>query len=150
AAGQTFRGACGASLKIVEAARDTSGTTTLRVQVVIPSEITPASASDEEKAAVTTLPPPLPPPGGAALALQGVMGCGNTASGLELLDEKGSALPWNTVRVEAQSDGAATTRDYTFVCRQEKDAGEPARLTFTGTRSVTITIPFSLKDVPLP
>ncbi len=39
---------------------------------------------------------------------------------------------------------------YTFLCQPGKDQGQPAKLVYSGRKRVTIDIPFTLKDVPLP
>jgi hypothetical protein len=69
--------------------------------------------------------------------------------GISLLDEKGNALPAN-VHANYKRDGAKLVRQYVAMLPAQKDAKEPAKLVFEGRRTVTIDVPFTLKNVPLP
>ena len=41
------------------------------------------------------------------------------------------------------------TQEYTITYQPRNDQGEPAKLLYTGYRTTSIDVPFTLKDVPL-
>jgi hypothetical protein len=103
----------------------------------------------------------LDPPEGAALAGKGIS-IGRTAEGvvltntnapdsphqeLTLLDDKGNFLPLIGAGI---STNPAKGTGYTLTCQPQKDQGEPAKLVFSVSKSVTLDVPFTLKNVPLP
>jgi hypothetical protein len=70
-------------------------------------------------------------------------------NGLTLQDDKGQALPLTVAEGQAHNDGNTILWEYKFTCKPQKDQGVPAKLVFNGTRTVTVDVPFTLKDVPL-
>jgi hypothetical protein len=131
-AGRTVKGQWGGFLRLVRVDRADDGSVTLHVQVENPPDVVPAVLRAATAAADG---PPAP------LAGQ---------NGLHLLDDKGNALPLVPLHVQAQSNGAAVVWEYTFLHQPRRDQGEPDRLVFAGTRTVTVDIPFTIADVPLP
>jgi len=76
---------------------------------------------------------------------------GGGAPGMpSLLDAKGRAyqltqVPSRSLRVV----NGRFTQDMTLVFRANAGQGEPASLVVNGQRSVTVSVPFRLRDVPL-
>jgi hypothetical protein len=131
--GRAVKGDQGGSLRLVKADRGDDGVVTLRVQVEHPPDVVPA---------VLRLPSPVLAEGTPAhMAGQ---------NGMHLLDEKGNPLPLIPYQCQAHSDGETMLWEYTFLYQPQRDHGEPDRLVFAGTRTVTVGIPFTLADVPLP
>jgi hypothetical protein len=89
--------------------------------------------------------------GGGVVVMGGLMGPNN---GLTILDGKGKTLPVQMGQQQIQfvqgPGGNAVTAIYTLICPPGKDHGEPAKVVFMGRKNLTIDIPFTLKDVPLP
>jgi hypothetical protein len=76
-------------------------------------------------------------------------------NGLAVLDDKGNTLPVQMgpqqFRMVVQPGGGnVLAATYTMSCQPGQGQGEPARLVYLGRKRVTIDIPFTLKDVPLP
>jgi hypothetical protein len=87
--------------------------------------------------------------GGAAPAFVGPM------NGLSVQDDKGKALPIQMGPMQArviQGAGNVNTflLTYTLTCEPGKDQGDPAKVVYLGRKRVTVDVPFTLKDVPLP
>lgn len=108
-------------------------------------------------------PPPAPPAavqiqigvGGGVIANGGPMRfAGTIINGLSIQDEKGNALPiqlqQTQFRIVQGNGGRMPTPIYTLICRHEKDKGQPDKVVYVGRKRVTVEIPFTLKDVPLP
>jgi hypothetical protein len=117
----------------------------------------PAKTDDgkakEEVKAKPAAPPAAPLPGIAAAPAAFAANArfpGNVFNGLSLVDEKGKSFP--IIRVSATSQvlvaGRVETR-YEITFEAAKDRSAPAKLVFSGSRPVTVDIPFTLKDVPL-
>jgi hypothetical protein len=54
-------------------------------------------------------------------------------------------------RFQQQAGGVfKQTSTYTLISRREKDKGQPAKVVYLGRKRVTVEIPFTLHDVPLP
>jgi hypothetical protein len=64
-----------------------------------------------------------------------------------MVDAGGTALPW--VAAGSHTNAARGT-EYVLTCQPQKGQGEPAKLVYTVSQSVTIDIPFTLRNVPLP
>jgi hypothetical protein len=98
-------------------------------------------------------PPPLPAPpppgvrfGGAGMGMPGFGGY----HGLTLQDEKGNNLPCQ-VRNQWRAPAAGAGRpqmEYVLTYTAKKDVA--ARLVYSGRRTITIDVPFTLKDVAIP
>jgi hypothetical protein len=99
-------------------------------------------------------PPPAPAPAAAApvVAFRATPLVGGPFAGLTLVDEKGKNLPLVNAGITGRAAAAAggpPVMEYELTFQPQKDQGDPAKLVFTGSRMVTIEIPFTLKDVPL-
>jgi hypothetical protein len=133
--GRTVKGEQGGVIRVVKADRADSGAVTLHVQVENPPDVVPAGLRRP-----TSAPPDAAPTSPYAAG----------HNGLNLLDDKGNPLPLLPLQTQVQANGATVVWDYTFLYQPQQDRGEPARLVFAGTRTVTVGIPFTLADVPLP
>jgi hypothetical protein len=83
-------------------------------------------------------------------ARRGAGHVGDMFNGLSLVDDKGTKFSIVRVGVVAQAAAAgavATTYEITF--EPKNDQGEPSKLIFSGSKTVTVEVPFTLKDVPL-
>jgi hypothetical protein len=142
--GRTVKGDRGGLVRVVKAERADNGFLTLRVQVEPPPDVTPAALHGKGTATpLDGVPAPTPPAGGLTPYVAG-------PNGLNLLDDKGNLLPLVAVQAQGQVNGASLVWEYTLLSQPQPDRGEPDRLVFAGTRTVTIGIPFSLQNVPLP
>jgi hypothetical protein len=111
-------------------------------------------AEEAPPPAAPPAPPPLPPPpppgrmgiavGMPALGMPGYAGY----NGLTLQDEKGGYLPCKIVSVWVAQPGGGAKQTYQLIYRARKDVA--ARLVFSGRRTITIEVPFTLKDVAIP
>ncbi len=188
AAGQTFKGADGGFIKVLEVkAGEKGGPVTVRFELEAPPNVIPPGQFGGVNGAFPAAPikllplpaPPVPvpvdkqPAAAAALQLNFVaqaappqgqvqpaqlqvqfarvqIGDFGGAPGITLEDAKGNAFRLTGSNVRSRFDGQKATTLYTLTFEPAKDQGEPAKLVFSGSRSVTIDIPFTLKDVPLP
>jgi hypothetical protein len=143
AAGQTVKGREGGSIKVLQVGKEDNGMTVLRVQVENPPDIIPAGLRVKHYAPLDSAPIPVP-------ELRGMPSHGSTFNGLNLLDDRGNLLPLVSMRTQVQStNGTDLIWHYTFTYARDKDQGEPARLVLSGSRTASISIPFTLTDVPL-
>jgi hypothetical protein len=186
AAGKTFKGTEGGSIKVLEVKTDEQKQTTIRFEFdqsrmenvfpfMAPAANAPLVPLKPANGLPPAVPPPPPPPpkDGPAFAaqppavqapvrvqrqvrVQGGAPVFTTAiNGLAVLDDKGNTLP---VQMGAQQfrmvvqpgGGNVLTATYTMICQPGKGQGDPAKLVYLGRKRVTIDIPFTLKDVPLP
>ncbi len=125
------------------------------------------------------LPPPVPPlpPAGALQAVQiqaapaqvvqiqvqgggGVAGPAilpirpgfNNANGLKLVDDKGKAVEGQNIvmQFKAAQPGAPLAPEWVLTFPLKKEQTEAGKLTYSASKSVTVEIPFTLKDITLP
>jgi hypothetical protein len=140
AAGQTVQGADGSALKLIEVRRAPDGRVGLRLEATPPSGDLFLGGVPARILLVSGgwwrgrgLPMPLP------------IG----AEQLALLDGQGRKFR------RLGSTGPAVTGngkawEFTLVYQPGPGQGEPTRLVYSGRRTVTLEVPFTLKDVPLP
>jgi hypothetical protein len=135
-AGKTIQGTAGGSIKVLSIQKMGTGRMTIRFE--------------------------LEPPAGAALAgrvysvspsAEGVIltnGDGTTPESphqvFSLVDDKGNFLPPVGTGINTNP---AKGIEYDLTYQPQKDQGEPAKLVFSISKSVTIDVPFTLKNVPL-
>jgi hypothetical protein len=145
ASGQTVKGDKGGYIKVIDVTQGDDGEIKLHVQFETPPDVAPAVN------APVPVPLPAPAPGGAAPGVRPVPMPFVPAgiNGLVLQDDKGQALPLTVAEGQAQNNGTTVIWEYKFTCKPQKDQGVPAKLVFNGTRTVTVDIAFTLKDVPL-
>src|SRR5262249_51446073 len=78
----------------------------------------------------------------------GSMGFGG-GTGLSLLDEKGKALSGSIMELSYLTGNNGNTRMVaTLGFKPEKDQ-TPSKLVFSGSKIITVDVPFDLKDVPV-
>ena len=156
AEGKTFKGQSGGTLQ-VQGVKKEEDLLTLRVHVDIPHDLLiDAAPAPRTGLGFTAIPlpppkppappPPPPPPQGANAARVQPRATG----GLELIDSKGQVLVPVSSSISAKVTGDRITHDYVLTYRVEKDQVDTAKLVLSASRSLTIDIPYSLKDVPLP
>jgi hypothetical protein len=155
--------------KVVPAAPDSMPGLGIRPAPRLPrvgAKVAPAPAAPPGGlAAQPPAPPPAPAPqpgvqiqigaGGGVIANGGPMRvAGAIINGLSIQDDKDRALPiqlqQTQFRVVQGNGGRIPTPIYTLVCQHDKDKGQPAKVVYLGRKRVTVEIPFTLKDVPLP
>jgi hypothetical protein len=124
-AGRTARGKDEGSIKVLEV-KAGKEETTLRVEMQPPPGASPVSSASAQSGAVSSF------------------------RGLTLVDARGNALPAQYQVHGKAVPGGLPVMEYQIVYRPEKDQGPPAKLLWIGRRSVTVEVPFVLKDVPLP
>jgi hypothetical protein len=142
AAGQSFKGDDGSSLKVIEVLCENEGQVKLRVEVApaprdlvvdgLPARILLMNRGLRRGPVQTTFIPPVV-----------------CAEQLSLLDGRGRPIPL-AERVPPELDGTGKAWEFNLVYRAGPGQGGPSRLVYTGRRSVTLEVPFTLKDVPLP
>lgn len=171
AAGKTFKGKDGGSIKVIEATKDETGRVKVRFEFEQPADMMPASLPG-------TTPPPTPRPAGARLMptapplpgggvllppgapgievitdATGAVWFGNPnanagTNGLSLLDDKGNPLSQVGMSMTLRTPPRGTHREYTLVFQTQKGQ-EAAQLVFTGRKVVNVDVPFTLKDIVL-
>jgi hypothetical protein len=137
ATGKTVRTANDQTLQVVEVKRTEEGQYQLRV-------------------ALTTPPPELISGGIPARLIvhkrgwwgQGTGDVSAESCGFALLDAQGRSFPLASGEVQGLL-AQGIRHDFTLLYRALPDRAPPARLQYTGRRSVTIEVPFTLRNVPL-
>ncbi len=114
-----------------------------------------AKADAGAPAAAQAVPPPAVPAAQPVQVAQAIgfarrSGFGANFNGLSMVDAKGQGHQLVGVQSQAQSDGKTIKYQYTLTYKVAKDQGDPAKLTFSGSKLATVEVPFNLKDVPLP
>jgi hypothetical protein len=87
------------------------------------------------------------PAAGFAPVRTGVIYVGTT-QGVSLRDDKDKALPAQ-VTIDFQKARGGNV-EWVMVYTPQKGQGTPTKVVFSGRRTVTVNIPFTLKDVKLP
>jgi hypothetical protein len=154
AAGETAKGADGGYVKVLEVSQEKDGTIKMKVEVENPPNVTTGYG-------FYPVPPPpgLPPAGagkGGGLALVELVDAktyiGPTAAnGLTLLDDKGAAIPAQNTGVsqELNRGDRVPKTTYSFTFKPGEKQGEASKLVLSGSRTVNVEVPFTLKDVPV-
>ncbi|HEV3263583.1 MAG TPA: hypothetical protein VG013_42500 [Gemmataceae bacterium] len=135
-AGRTFKGPDGHAVKVIDAKRQANGRVRLQVRV------------DARTQNFGGMPGGFVVMGGGGMMVDSaVAGPGNLA----LQDARGRAL--RLVKVEGQNwlpNPGGTSVEWTLVYQLPRSQAEPVKLIYTGTRTLVIDVPFTLKDVVLP
>lgn len=153
AAGKTVKGEQGGLLKVEEVSRKEDGEITLRLRLDVPPEVTAAAipavnvnpgnaaklqalqARQVAVAAQLQMQLKMAQMGAPVVAQSGF-------SGLTLLDAKGQTVPLMQAQVNPQGE-------YVLTFRPRPDQAEADKLVFSGSRTVMVEVPFTLKDVPV-
>ncbi|HEV3260092.1 MAG TPA: HEAT repeat domain-containing protein [Gemmataceae bacterium] len=137
AAGRTINGPDGHLIKVIDAKRQLNGQ--VRIQVRIDTRRPNFGGG-----------PAMMVMGGGMMAMESSpssAGPGNLA----LKDAQGRSFP--LVKVEKQNwlpSPSGTSQESTLVYQAPRNQAEALKLVYTGTRSLVIDVPFTLKDVALP
>ena len=140
AAGKTFKGDGGSSIKILNVVSEEKQTT-IKLEF--------------EQGDIMPLLRDLTP--GEGIALRGSGQFMYRRYGFYIQDDKGKSLPIDgsrsqgiTSMAKRGNDGLKKISTYTLVCPHDRDQGRPAKVIYLGRNLVTVKVPFALKDVPLP
>jgi hypothetical protein len=85
-------------------------------------------------------------PGGV---VGGPVAIGAQGNGITLEDDKGNVIPVVGQNAGFRRDGRVLVREDIMIFQPAKDQ-TPAKLVFSGSKSVAVEIPFTLKNVTLP
>jgi hypothetical protein len=139
AAGHSVKTKAGGSLKVLESTREDSGLIRIRVQLDLPGQgLFLGQRGMRFNRRIMVFNGNVVHPGTS------------TATGLALLDAKGNQL--RLVNTEPQIVGNANgwCQEYRLTYQPLEGQGDPVKFVYTGPRIVTLEVPFTLKDVPLP
>jgi hypothetical protein len=148
AAGKTVKGKQGGLLKVEHVNRTESGEITLRVRLEVPPDATVAAVPAFGNAArLQALQARQLAAAQVQLQMRGAQGGSPARSqtafaGLTLHDAKGQPLPLLQAQVNPQGE-------YVLTFRPRPDQAEADKLVFSGSRTVTVEVPFTLRDVPV-
>jgi hypothetical protein len=162
AAGKTFEGGENGQLKVVEVSKDANDRITIRAELQAPAGVVPAGGL-MGRGAVRRLGRGVPvavAPVGGAVAVRGAVfigpgaGAGVSAAGLSLLDDKGEAVKLVGVQMQftavAGAGGGIVNQFQHILTFQAEKGQEASKLIYSGRKMLTVDIPFTLKDAPLP
>jgi hypothetical protein len=136
AAGRTVQGVHGGSVRVLEG-RQEDGRVMLRLQV----EPATRALSD----------PPVLPIRGRVIINGRELGADDdllSALNFALLDDKGK--PFRTAKAMHTGRRVGAAQEYELTYEPEPGQGRPAKFVYTDRRTVSLEVPFTLKDVPLP
>jgi hypothetical protein len=171
AAGKTFKGGEGGQLKITEATENTNNQVVIVLELQSPADSVPALGAGNGGAPLILPVRPVPPGGGAAVpgaaggvaigiaaapgAVVFVPGAwnGQDTAGLSLLDDKGNAIPQVGMETKIEVVGrnaVRTAAQLSMLTFQAAKDQTPSKLVYSGRKVLSVDIPFTLKDVPLP
>jgi hypothetical protein len=161
AGGKSFKGKPSGEIKVLTAEKKDDGTIQIAFEFELPTDVTAETTINVPGAArlppakVPAPPAAVPPAGGGvpAIRLPPPMPMQRYAfNGLTLRDDKDNILNASIVPnwKKAAFIGGGRKLEYLATYRPAgKDAPEPAKLVFTGRRLMTVSVPFTLKDVEL-
>ena len=121
----------------------------------------PSDDKPKEEAKAKPVAPPVAAVPAIAIAAPAIAGgavnfqsaghyAGDTFNGLKLLDEKGQTCPIAGVMARtAAAAGGPLRITYELTFAPKKDQAAPSKLVFAGSKTVTVEVPFTLKDVQL-
>ena len=92
-------------------------------------------------------------PGGAAIVIGRGGWNGHGAAGLSLLDDKGNVIKQVGSQMQFQTtdiNGVVTTTQMQVLTFQPEKDQEPSKLVYSARKVLSVDVPFTLKDVPLP
>jgi len=140
-AGQTVRGLDGWAIKVLEVQQQENGLVQVRVQLetVVPGQVVGRAMRGAFRA-------------NGAVRIWAVESLPTHAeqASWSLLDAKGQAFRLLTVQGPALPNGNWSAPELRLVFQPLDRQGEPAKLVYSGPRTVVLDVPFTLKDVPLP
>lgn len=150
----------GGSLKVTDARTNSDGTVSLSVELTRLTDVMPGIP---EPARPRPPSPKAAPVGGVPATQTGEVGTevkgtvrlppaptNLSFNGLALLDAKGAAIPLQVRVTSGAMNGQRFTQQMSFIAHPAAGQVKPARLVFAGSRAIAVTVPFDLKDVPVP
>jgi hypothetical protein len=171
AADKTAKGAEGGRIKVLEVKAD-KDQVHLRVQLDHPADVAPENNPYPNGWRAGPLPPARPPigkPPAAPAPAAKLMPLAPAApaagpvtvesaltlatgpfEGLSLVDDKGKIVPAQYQTRYQFIPGGQPKIEYHITYKPEKDKAPPAQLVYTGRRSATVDVPFTLKEIALP
>jgi hypothetical protein len=152
AAGETFKGDEGGSIKIASV-RSEENQTTIQLSFEQPphDKVVPVQPNVLAGKGVQV--------GGQLRGVNVALGHGlvDSFNGLSVQDDKGNSLPIDVrqagmqMSFVQQGNGALKqVLTCTLVCPHSKEKGRPAKVVYLGRKRATVEVPFTLQDVPLP
>jgi hypothetical protein len=154
AVGKTVKGEGGGSLEVMAIEKQADGTYKVQFRMENPPNFMPVNNFAPGAVQI------MPAGGGGQIQIQVVNGAvrpglvgGVNDNGLpKLVDAKGQAYQVVQIpqRMFRGGFGGVATQEITMVLRAPNGAGEPARFVLSGQRPVTVQVPFTLHNVPLP
>jgi hypothetical protein len=176
AAGKETKGKEGGLLKVVGIDKS-AGQTIIRFEMEQPAGVVPDNTPVQlemplpRAVPLPAIPPPAPgagaakggaekvkPAGGAALPALGVavvaiarpIAYYGSTMGVTLRDDKDNILPARVMGTWNAVPGGKATLQYQLVYVTREKDGTPTKLVFSGRRTVSLNIPFTIKDIQLP
>jgi hypothetical protein len=145
AAGTTAEGVDGGTIKVVDVKRETNGQVKLKVVIQAPGQDADFMGGFGVGRAVRINMAVM------KMRVNGVQAAAN-AGNLELRDDRG--VPFQLVSAGAQQQAQVMMAgqgvvEQELVFQPNAAQGSPAKLVYLGRRTVTVEVPFSLKDLPL-
>jgi hypothetical protein len=140
ATGQTIKGLEGMSLKVIEAGRQASGNLELKLRLEGPSEVIGLAGARRIMRR------------NRVMMRNGLINESGAAgdSLLALLDGKGQSLQMELTESNWHIDGTRVVQEIHAVSRRPSGEAEAVKFIYSSRRNLTIEVPFTLKDVPLP
>jgi hypothetical protein len=138
------KGKEGGLIKVLGIDKDAAGQTVIRFELEQPAGVIP----DNAVVAVEMVVPRVAPGGGAAPAAVRLVSNSYT-QGVTLRDEKDNILPARVQQLWRAAAGKVTM-EYQLIYQPRDKDGTPTRLVFSGRKSISLNIPFTLKDITLP
>ncbi|MFN4258361.1 MAG: HEAT repeat domain-containing protein [Gemmataceae bacterium] len=167
AAGQTVRGQDGGEIKVIDVTQQANGQITVQVAIEPPANALPVQGGvGNLPIQVQPLPAPVPaqrqaqpqpaPPAQQFQVQQIQVQIGGRApvlptnpAGLSLVDDKDQPFRLVSTGSKVQIVNNVVSQEYTLTYQPNQGQGAPTKLILSGSRSVSLDIPFVLKDVPL-
>jgi hypothetical protein len=163
AAGKTVKGAKGGSIKVIEADKDEDGNYKVRFELERPAGVNTGMGYGFGGGGIRIGIPgggPVRVPGGkggfqiqvqvgqagGGIAVAPGGGAFPNFTGITLVDAKGNSLPL----VGMSANAGQGQKEMTLLFKPTKGQGKPAKLVFTGQRSVSVDVPVTFKNVKLP
>jgi hypothetical protein len=174
AAGKSFKGAASGELKIIDVTKNDNSQVTVVFELTAPAGSVPMGGGTGTGVGVPIgpLPPikgvPVPPggaagfgggpavgiiavpPGGIGIGPGGLPAMNFDPTALKLLDDKGNAFQSNGVQPRPRKDANGFAVEYVATFTAEKGQGDATKLVYMARKTLSVEVPFTLKDVPLP
>jgi hypothetical protein len=156
-ANKTFQGGDKGSIKIIEATKADNGQVRVKFEMQAPLDVVPANSGVGGPANGPWGGPGPILPQGKQLQVQGQLGAvairprpigPQIGSGLQAVDDKGNVIPVQLQQQYVQDQNGAHLE--TIAIFQLTKEQTVAKLVYSGSRVVTVEIPFTLKDVTVP